>query len=621
MQKLMTTGSRKQAGLLRRGLLASAIGLTSVGSAVALAVPAGATEPAISQPNHLIVGAGSATTYDVMARLGTLFNASTTCDLYQPDTGKVQPLDFTCASIANPTQTGNVNGTSGRYVVAPTVANAPVNPFGDVSVQEPPIGSSTGIKIINDQGSVPGGHWSGANSNGSYVNVANFINYARSSRNYKSTDYKGLNLVAYAKDGITWSHFTATGTTKVVPTPSAAVSDMTLADMQNIFNGVITNWAGPFHSTDQSGTHITTGTSAPIIVFSAQVGSGTWDTFSGFIGSTAGGKTYKLSDSSNPVNCYDTQDVTTCQGPALVLENESYLVKAVNLPAALQTPTNSAVKAHFTGLTDVPAAGLVPATESALSAEASAAAAIVAPAVCSQWIWGCTATKTVNKIPHVIGKVTTYGYKGVYNLNVPTDEMVKADSFYYTSIGKYNYECSFGLAAKSAVSTCGGTQPTKYYTPALGYIAGVSPIKQNVLGGPTPFSSTRLLYNFYSNGSNSLIPATTPATLNFMGEQGFLCRPQSSTDINTVTGNTVLSDIQAAISAEGFYPLSAGAASGTVNTTAIAMGTLSHPGSALTAGTAYAPFTNERAAAFVAAGGTADTGYCLVSTTDGNSSS
>ena len=621
MQKLMTTGSRKQAGLLRRGLLASAIGLTSVGSAVALAVPAGATDPAISQPNHLIVGAGSATTYDMMVRLGDLFNAAPTCDLYQPDTGKVQPLDFTCVSIANPTQTGNVNGTSGRYVVAPTVANVPVNPFGDVSVQEPPVGSSTGIKMVNDQGSVPGGHWSGANSNGSYVNVANFINYARSSRNFKSTDYKGLNLVAYAKDGISWSHFTSTGATKAIPTPSASLTDMTQADIQNVYNGVIKNWSGTFHSTDSLGAHDTSGTSAPIIVFSAQVGSGTWDSFSGWVGSTAGGKTYKLSDSSNPVNCYDTQDVTTCQGPAIILENETTSIKVVNLPAALQTPTNSAVKAHFTGLTDVPAAGLVPATESALSAEASTAAAIVAPAVCSQWIWGCTATKTVNKIPHVNGKVTTYGYKGVYNLNVPSDETVKADSFFYYSVGKYNYQCGIGTAVKSAISTCGGFQPSKYYTYALGSIAGVAPSKQNVLGGSSPFASVRLLYNFYSNGSNSLIPASSPATLNLIGEQGFLCRPQSSTDIDPTTGATYLAEIQAAILGEGFYPLSAGAASGTVNTTPLAMGTLSNPGSGVTSGTAYAPFTNERAAAFVAAGGTAGTGYCLVSTTDGNSSS
>ena len=621
MQTLMTSGSRKRAGSLRRGFLASAIALTSVGSAVAFAVPAGATDPAISQPNHMIVGAGSATTYDMMVRLGTLFNAAPTCDLYQPDTLKTQPLDFTCASIANPTQNGNAGQNSGRYVVAPTVANVQVNPFGDVAVQEPPVGSSTGIKMVNDQGTVPGGHWSGANSNGSYVNVANFINYARSSRNLKNTDYKGLNLVAYAKDGISWSHFTSTGATKTVATPSAQVSDMTQTDIQNVFNGVITNWSGPFHSTDSSGPHNTGGTSAPIIVFSAQVGSGTWDTFSGWVGSDAGGKTYKLSDSSNPVNCYDTQDVTTCQGPAVILENETTSIKVQNLPAALQTPTNSAVKAHFTGLTDVPAAGLVPATESALSSEATTAAAIVAPAVCSKWIWGCTVTKTVNKIPHVNGKVTTYGYTGVFNLNVPSDEVVKADSFFYFSVGKYNYQCGIGTALKSLISTCGGSQPTKYYTYALGNIASVTPSKTNVLGGSSPFPSVRLLYNYYSNGSNSLIPAASPATLNFIGEQGFLCRPQTNTDIDPTTGATYLSEIQAAISAEGFYPLSGGAASGTVNTTALAMGTLTHPASAVTAGTAYAPFTNERMAAFVGAGGTADTGYCLVSSTDGNSSS
>ena len=562
----MTKRSAGVAGSVRRGAVAVAAVATALGASLATAVPAGATSSLSAPANASIVGAGSATTYDVMVKLGTLFNAGASCDLYQPSTAAsaVVPQDFSCVVDSNPSQTSPaINGAS--------VAGTPVNPFGDVAIQEPPVGSSVGIKILSNQGSKGE---AGITSGGQAISVANNVDFARSSRNIKTTDYKGLNFVAYAKDGISWTHYVSTGATKAVATPSAAVTNLTKAQLQGVFNtGATNNWS-------QVG-----GTSAPMIVFSAQVGSGTWDSWGGYVASTA---SYKTSDPTNKVNCYDTTDQSTCQGPAVIFENQTATLKLASLPTNLQSP-NADVLSHF---------GIGSKT---VTATGSTKTSIAAPAVCAKWIWGCTAgAVTGSKAP----------YSKSFTLNTPTDDTVKADAIYFSSTGKYNYQCS-QKAAKSKVDTCGGTQAGLGYAYKLGNIESVEPTQANVLTGTFP--STRLLFNVYSNGSNANIPATKAAALNFIGEQGFLCRPGTASDVDPTTGVNYRSEINAAILSEGFYPISAGASSGTVNTTPVSMATLAHPASNTTSGTKYAAYDDGR--------DSSGNGFCIISTTDGNASS
>jgi len=560
----LTNRSSGFANSLRRGMVASAAVAMTLGSALTLAAPAGAATSLAAPGNATIVGAGSATTYDMMVKLGTLFNAAPSCDLYQPSTASsaVTPQNFTCVTDANPSQTSPA-------IYPASVARTPVNPFGDVALQEPPVGSSVGIKILSNQGAKG---VAGVTSGGQAISVANNVSFARSSRATKTTDYQGLNFVAYAKDGLSWSHYALTGTGKGKATNSSSVTNLTKAQLQAIFNtGTAKNW------NSVGGT-----VAAPIVVFSAQVGSGTWDSWGGYVVSSAG---YKTSDPTNPVNCYDTTDASTCQGPAVIFENETASIKVSSLPTNLQSP-NAAVLSHF---------HINSATVTGTGTKKST---ISVPVVCSQWIWGCDK-----------GVVTGSGtaYSQTFTLVTPTDDTVRGDSIFFYSTGKWNYQCSL-QASTSKISTCGGNQPDTGYSYVLGNIEGNAPTAPNVLQGI--FGATRLLYNVYANGSNANLGAASAATMNFVGENGFLCRPGTVTDIDPNTGASYRSEINAAILSEGFYPISAGASSGVVNTTPVDMGTLTHPAATTTSGSKYADYTNGRSTT---------SGFCILTTTDVNS--
>ncbi len=75
--------------------------------------------------------------------------------------------------------------------------------------------------------------------------------------------------MAYAKDGVDWTHFSTVngGATNSDVGGNTAYSLLTPTEISEIYEGAITNW-------DQVG-----GKNAPIIVFSAQEGSGTQSTW------------------------------------------------------------------------------------------------------------------------------------------------------------------------------------------------------------------------------------------------------------------------------------------------------------------------------------------------------
>ncbi len=265
---------------LRRGrLFKAALFLGSAALAVGVGVPAGATTLP-NGSNDIIVGGGSATTYTMMTALGDLFNASPGCNLTNP-TKADQQLNYSCPDPQN--TSGGVNGGEdglgdghGYNDDQSLAAGDPVNPYNDVVVEEPPIGSSFGIDEL-------------ANTTFDSTPVQ-AIDFARSSRGpsngralpigYTSSgdaptgDPTGLNFVAYAEDAVSFLHWTeVAGKT----TPSHAVTNLSVPQLTAIYNGTDTNW-------DQVG-----GTNAPIIPYTAQSGSGTEGTFATETGLTATG--------------------------------------------------------------------------------------------------------------------------------------------------------------------------------------------------------------------------------------------------------------------------------------------------------------------------------------------
>jgi ABC-type phosphate transport system substrate-binding protein len=495
---------------------------------VAFTVPAGAAGRTglVNPANSVVVGSGSSTTYLMMQQMDTLFNdsgqypANQGCQIFVPFVSATspQPLDFSC-------------------IDTPTPAADPENPYNDAVVEESPLGSGSGIAQLQDQGA----HGATATSGGVAIPVANNSNFARSSRAFSSSDLKGLNFVAYAQDAVTWFHYTAHAS---VATPSGGVTNLTKAQLQAIWNGTDTNW-------NQVG-----GTNAPIVVFSAQEGSGTQGTWKSFLG-------YDPSASTNAVNCYTPSGGSkTCVGPAVIFENEDAQI----------------AKGAFTS------------TQSGFTSSANP-------------VWG--------------------------NHKAATTAQIQEDAIFFFSFGRYSLQC--GTNNKN----CGGSPLPAGTTNALGSIDSVAPSQATIENGT--FEGDRFLYNVYSNGSNSNIPAATGATVNYVSEVGFVCNPNkggSSNVLDGATGKAYISEIQAIIKAQGFYPISGGDSTGTINQTPVDEGTVGNTATALLAsgttidpnggmGNSQHPYSDyqsfDNAATNVVTGD--PMGFCFVSTTDGNANS
>ena len=104
---------------------------------------------------------------------------------------------------------------------------------------------------------------------------------------------------------------------------------------------------------------------------------------------------------------------------------------------------------------------------------------------------------------------------------------------------------------------CTGASTSKI---ALGEINGVKPSAKTIeaqLPGSTtiPFPGDTCLYNVYSDGSNPDIPASAPAALNVASEDGFLCKPSTASTSIPTPGRPTGREINAAITAQGFFPL------------------------------------------------------------------
>ncbi len=146
------------------------------------------------------------------------------------------------------------------------------------------------------------------------------------------------------------------------------------------------------------------------------------------------------------------------------------------------------------------------------------------------------------------------------------------DAIYFMSYGKFSTTCSGTVEAATYKdkTICAGTPATDYTTfgdldsPTTGspIVADQTTIQDAVSGASGAFPVTRYLYNLYNNGT-----ATDPssqATLNFISEDGFLCKASTAADIDPQTvgvnvanpgGLTYRQEIESTIEANGFFPL------------------------------------------------------------------
>lgn len=665
MMRDFSSGTRLWRRIATRGALcATAVAAVAPG----VAIPAGAAT--VNQnANNIIIGSGSSTTFIMMQGLDQLFTDAQTCPMTTANSGlTAAPLDFACIQ----------GGGGDPLALNASPTNTPENPWADVAVEEPPIGSSSGIGQLEKA----------SGQHATAVNVATNINFARSSRAFTSSDYTGLNFVAYAEDSVSWFHFTTVpGETQVttetngqnavtttsstggtVPTPSASITNLTSAQLRGIYTGTYTNW-------DQ----LPGGTNAPIVVFAPQEGSGTQSTMKTFLGTDE-------SASSNSVNCSSPAATaggtsTGCTGPVVIFENELSALNSstfIGNQASQFLPTigslgvaGNSVQDHRT--TTVAASGWKGAGSLAVTSLTQLAThnlitiagvpgayrvASTTPAVIDPNTHKVTSPARVTFVAgqHLAAaalsgvsiKWISWSTAPVAQTTATHDEAIRADGIFIYSFGKWSAQTHAGQTGSGASATlntancqtenCGSANLPAGYTATLGNLNGSQLNDYNTIA--SLFPASRYLYNAYSNGANTKIPTATASTLNYVSEAGFICKPQNASLVDPNSGKSYLSEIQGVIEAQGFFPISAGASSGTVNTTPGDEGSVSNPvsnmtltatGSVETGTGAQTPTTNDYSAYMnVPSTGLAGgyqtsngdpSGFCLVSSTDANANS
>jgi hypothetical protein len=587
-----------------------ALGASAAGAAlvlVSMAAPAGAAitpHTGANYPaapfNNTLVGSGSSTDYQMMIGLDSLFDQVPGCVITSGSvTGapasSSQQLNYTCETST---------GVTGAPAAGLTLEQQPGlsyldNPINDAAVEEPPMGSSNGIAQLE----LGRNQSTGSVLEGTSSENISAINYARSSRDPGSGDDKGLNFVAYARDGVAPLIFTESNSIKTSFGKTVSTAGLTTAQLQDIYNGTIYDW----------GQIPGVKTSAPIYVYSGQEGSGTQSTFKTFLG-------FDPSSASNHVNCTDP----VAAGTKVVVTAS----KSAPNPTFGTWNFSSSTPA-FTGTASLPTSSTCLGPDVIFENED---ASILANASTPDGI--ASAWKTAN------GSVDPVG-----------------DSIFFYSWGKFNLQCeglksqtSFIDKSKTITTTpnngkagadCGSTPLPSTDKLTLTPVNGVAPSASSILGGGSVFPVDRFLYNIYSNGSNTNLPPATAATLNYVSEVGFLCKPQT---VDATAGGTKIVDpangtwyhteIFNTIVANGFVPVTA-TGGGTFATLADGAPAPENAGSGADTNTAYNMLNTggvDAAAGATYLGTAAPSqstntsistsndplGYCILSNTDGS---
>jgi hypothetical protein len=100
----------------------------------------------------------------------------------------------------------------------------------------------------------------------------------------------------------------------------------------------------------------------------------------------------------------------------------------------------------------------------------------------------------------------------------------------------------------------------------LGAVDNVAVTASSIADGTFPFG--RFLYNVFCATSGTGCAGAgdanlaTQATINYVGEEGWICKTSASHAINPVTGSNYATDIAKAITANGFVPIPTGVIGG-----------------------------------------------------------
>jgi hypothetical protein len=148
------------------------------------------------------------------------------------------------------------------------------------------------------------------------------------------------------------------------------------------------------------------------------------------------------------------------------------------------------------------------------------------------------------------------------------DKAPISDVISFFSYGAFSVKCTPNLTVgnskylQSTNTACTGTSTTS--TPnslQLGTTWDTTQLNPTTINNQLPglegsmFKGDRLIYNVYADGQNPNLPESSPATLNAISEDGFLCKPSTTTDIDGLTGETYRTEIDDALTANGFLPL------------------------------------------------------------------
>jgi hypothetical protein len=494
--------ARQRAAGLGAGLLGACLGVAGFASP---ALAAQATGGNAASAQYDIYQGGAATTYQMEQQLADLFNASPGCDLAS-STGTPQPLDLGCPGLNDPgttlshPQTTAVTGTVTKKKT--TIALTSGTTAGFFANQP----------VSDAAGAIPAG------------TVISSV-----------TDSTDFVISKKAKSSATGDAITVT------TTPAVGENGYTTFALQNPFNDVLVE-DPPIGATngiqqlEDQGTHASGATSlgTPINVGPLDLASSA--RAPALTGAKAGddkGLNF-VAYAADGIDWIHWTSVAGSATPSAAVTN----LTVAQLTSIYKDQSCSA------GATTYPTPNWA-----CYGGSAAPIAIYIANAgsgVESTWatLLGLTGTFPFgNEDPnHVIFQNETSSILANHD---------QADAIYFFSYGRYQTECA------PSPTLCTGASNSKI---GLGEINGVKPSTKTIsaqLPGSTaiPFPGDELLYNVYSDGSNPDIPASSPAALNVASEDGFECKPSTALDVDPNTGKTYRTEINAAITAQGFVPL------------------------------------------------------------------
>lgn len=571
MRKTLLT-RRRVMGASAAPLAALALSLGFSGAAFAGA-PQAPTGGNATSGNYAIFQGGSNTTYLMMQALADVFDQAPGCDLASAS-GTPQPLNYAC-----PTGSANLSASTSQGVGENGFTPfGNENPFNDLLVEEPALGSSNGIAELEDQGGhgqdtfsnvtvsgttvtpnsgnltgiqkgdtitdtggvIPAGDTiSGVTISGGNVTSATLatsatgsdstdtistsapvsvsgLSAARSSRAPNlSTDDKGLNFVAYAMDGVSWFHWSEVDS---AATPSAGVTNLTVSQLTQIWSGTLSCTIGSNNYT--MNWICLGGSAAPIDVYMAQNGSGTEATWASLLGLT-GTFPFGSENTNHVIFENETESIINNGDEADAIFFFSYgKYNTVCHPTLGYCGT---APASFPGTNTLAPLGQI----NGITVDSNTIAAQL-PNSCS----------TVTDVT-VTGGSTTLKATGTGSSIFTSGET-----------GLYVTDSAGAVPGGDAIKKFKAPNKVKMVTAAT-----TSATNDTLMLCAPEFPGDRLLYNVYADGSNPVIPASSDPALNAVSEDGFICKPGTSSDVDPNTGDTYRSEIDSIITAQGFYPL------------------------------------------------------------------